>query len=97
MNITEKKTVERVEEVVVGKKCDFCGRMVDKHNFFHVTTSHHDWGNDSIDSYEYMDACCPACALEFAEEYIKDAYNSPINTKCIEIKHCRGLGLFGDQ
>jgi len=90
VDITEKKTVEMVEEVV-GKKCDYCGRTVDGHNYFSVTTSHHDWGNDNIDSYEYMDACCPACALEFTEEYVKGAYNKPHNTKKITIEHCRSL------
>lgn len=91
MDITEKKTVERIEEVVVGKKCDFCGRTVDNHNYFCVVTSHNDWGNDSIDSFEYQDACCSDCVLKFAEEYIKSAYDDPCNTKRIEIEHMRRL------
>lgn len=91
MNIVEKKTVAVVKEVTVGVKCDFCGKQVDHRNYFHITTSHHDWGNDSIDSYEYMDACCPECVMGFAEKYIQSAYEDKHNTRRIEVEHRRTI------
>ena len=91
MEITEKRTVEEVREVLVGRKCDFCGRIVDKYNWFRVTTSHGEWGTDSGDSYEYRDACGPECVLGFAEAYVRKAHSQNPNTLCIEIEHKRSL------
>lgn len=48
-------------------------------------------GNDSIDSHEYFDACCPECAMKFAKDYIQDSFNRMFNSRTIEIKHVRSL------
>lgn len=96
--ITETKKVvhEEIKEVLVGRTCDFCKKPIEKDkyygfNYFVVHTWHNDWGNDSIDSHEYMDACCAECALKFATKYIQDAFARPINSHEIEIKHVRSL------
>lgn len=98
MKITENKEVVRkqLEQVIVGRKCDICGKHIEKmpmygYNYFLIHTWHMDWGNDSIDSHEYIDACSPKCALEYAENYISDAYSRPCNTHSIEINHVRTL------
>ena len=101
MRVTETKEITKIikEEVTVKRICDNCGKEItishvtgygDRYNYFHITTHHHDWGNDSIDSYESYDACCPTCALEMAKKYLTNAYPD-CNTKTIEIKHVRGL------
>lgn len=88
--------IENVEETVRREKvtsrvCDVCYKTVDPENYFRITTSHCDWGNDSVDSYEFYDACCPECLLEFTESYVKQAYEDKYNTRCIEIEHKRHL------
>jgi len=101
MRVVETKEITKVvqEEVTVKRICDNCGKEItisrktglgNQYNYFLITTHHHDWGNDSIESYEYYDACCPTCALEMAEKYLVNAY-SDRNTKEIEIEHVRGL------
>lgn len=99
MKITERKevTVTQIENVLIGRKCDFCGKdiLVDPriqcHNYFRITTHHSDWGNDSIESYQDYDACSADCAIQCAERYLKAAEQSGINTKTIEIVHVRNL------
>lgn len=63
MYIKEKQQV--FKEVVVACKCDECGARVDGdsapdgwHSF---NSRHHEWGNDSIDSYEYWLVCSAEC------------------------------------
>lgn len=101
MRVVETKEITKVvkEAVTVKRICDNCGKEItvirsigtsDEYNYFCVTTHHHDWGNDSIDTYESYDACCPACALEMAEKYLINAYSGH-NTKEIEIEHVRSL------
>lgn len=101
MRVVETKEITKVvkEEVTVERICDNCGKKIaishitgldNQYNYFRITTHHHDWGNDSIDSYESYDACCPTCALEMTEKYLSNAYKG-CNTKEIEIEHVRGL------
>ncbi len=97
MRITEEKEVTRtnIEKIPVGIICDYCKEEIKPvrsfansrvYNFFHICTSHQDWGNDSIDSVETFDACCPGCALKMAEAYIVKSYKSQ-NTRQITITH----------
>lgn len=101
MRVVETKEVTKVvkEAVTVKRICDNCGKEItigrrtvygDECNYFRITTHHHDGGNDSIESYESYDACCPACASEMAEKYLIKAF-SGYNTKTIEIEHIRSL------
>jgi len=107
MRVVETKEITKVvkEEVTVKRICDNCGKEItisnitgvcDDYNYFCIATHHHDWGNDSIDSYETYDACCPKCALEMAEKYLNNAYAGR-NTKEINISHVRYLSEGTDR
>ena len=107
MRIIERKeqTIKQVNDVLIARKCDICGKMIEKvedrccggtgdlYNYFLITTHHNDWGNDSIESYEHYDACCSDCVIKFTEKYVREAQARPgiINSKEIEIKHVNSL------
>ena len=101
MRITETKEVTHVEveDVLIGRKCDICGKDIlplkgiysEQYNYFKITTHHSDWDMDSVYSWEYFDACCPECVMKFTEKYIKDAFDKHTNSKEIEIEHVRCL------
>ena len=57
-----------IERVPVSGQCDVCGKTLESiekkklppnlqnenlYDYYRITTHHHDWGNDSADSYEY--------------------------------------------
>ncbi len=71
--ITKKQKVE--QEVVVGTKCDICGKKSDEaepdgwHETYH---GHEDWGGDSIDSMEYFDVCSPKCYIKLLNKSVKE-------------------------
>ncbi len=69
------EVVETVtEEIrrVTGIKCDICGEIVPIYGkYFRVTTGHHEWGNDSVDSIKAKDIC-PGCIGKFVTEYLTD-------------------------
>lgn len=97
MRRTEKKEVVRkeLEEVTTGRFCDFCNKEIlpvdgKRYDYFYITTSHCDWGNDSVDSYEHFDACSVECALGLAEKYLKST-NGFRNTGEIDIEHANWL------
>lgn len=72
---TKNKTITepRLVSYVVGRSCDKCKREIkDKEIYYEIYTHHHDWGNDSIDSYENFDLCND-CYLSFIGEYFKEA------------------------
>ena len=102
MQITEKKEVTRttVEKVIIGRKCDVCKRDINKvadargwrkYNYFLIHTWHNDWGNDSVDSNEYYDACCSECVIKFASKYLHDAQDVGENTMAMEVTHVMRL------
>lgn len=76
----------RVEEieVVIGKQCfcDVCGKLIKKTSekkveycigdYWTLTTGHHDWGLDSVDSIEEFDLCSRDCIQKKLDEYLKD-------------------------
>lgn len=89
----KKTIVER--ECVVSKKCDVCGKDIpptksyfigEATPYYRITTHHNDWGNDSIESYEYKDACSPECALKICEEYIPYEFKKN-HSRTIEVSH----------
>lgn len=99
MQIVERKEVTHVtvDEVIIGRKCDICGKDIEKtndersYNYFVIHTWHSDWGYDSIDSHKYYDACCPECVMEFTKEYIEKSFAQRTNSREIEISHVRTL------
>lgn len=99
MRLVERKEVTKVvmDDVIVGRRCDICNKDIKKihdnrnYNYFVIHTYHSDWGNDSIDSHEYYDACCPECVMTFARRYVEESFKRIFNSRVIEIKHVRSL------
>ena len=53
----EIKTHTVTEKVLVKETryCDICKKEIENNkSYWRLTTHHNDWGNDSIDSYEYF-------------------------------------------
>ena len=97
MRKTEEKEVVKktIETVTTGRICDFCGKAIlpiegKRYDYYYITTSHCDWGNDSVDSFEYFDTCSVECALGLTEKYLKST-NGFFNTGEIEIEHVNCL------
>lgn len=97
MRKTEEKEVvtKSIKKVTVGRICDFCNKEILKVDgkrweYFHITTSHCDWGNDSFESYEHFDACSVECALGLADKYLNSVIGF-INTGRIEIEHVNDI------
>ena len=88
MKIEETKEVTQtvLKAVITGRKCDICGSEIkpikfpaNQYNYFVIHTCHSDWGNDSVDSHEYYDACSPECAIEFTDKYLRNAFDKVFN------------------
>lgn len=101
MRITEEKKIikETVEKVTTGRICDCCkNKIMPKvqnwnskiYDFFLITTHHSDWGNDSVDTWKYYDACSVECALKMAEKYLQSTTGFR-NTGEIQIEHINCL------
>lgn len=78
----ETRTEMTPTQVVYRTTCDGCGKTRDNADlpgWHHFSSHHHEWGNDSIDSYEYHDACSFACYLVIVAERIASviASNAP--------------------
>ena len=58
--------VENVKNI----KCDVCDKEIDG-KFWVLTTSHGDWGNDSVDSIEHFDICSTKCIHKALTAYIE--------------------------
>ncbi len=99
-----KVTRTSYENVPISGKCDICGNEllpVDKEKFprnlynnsdiydyYRIATHHHDWGNDSVESYVYTDCCCIECALKYIQKYWEiNTKLSPWPTNELEMKH----------
>lgn len=77
----EEKRVEvrtLIERPVEYVRCDRCAKKIipyqnrdARSRYVHIHTFHNDWGNDSVDSHEYLDFCLE-CAKTFVSEYIDD-------------------------
>lgn len=93
MNIYKK--VRRYKDDLVEYKvfCDVCKKEIKQResnsvkgdyvteSFYKVTTSHSDWGNDSVDSVESKDICSDECLKVLFEEYL----DSGSDTKEIKV------------
>lgn len=76
MEVKEIKQVIKIESVTVARICDVCGKIHEGkytpdewHTFNH---HHNEWGNDSIDSYEYHEVCSPNCYWTKFKECVED-------------------------
>ena len=92
--ITRKVMKEVVEDISSVGVCDICGKEFNYKpwygkdkiaSYYHISTGHHDWGNDSVDSVESRDACCDECLLRFTQEWLKYKYVIRSNTAYIDI------------
>lgn len=62
-------------QVTVAIECDHCNRRVeeaDPTGWHHFSSSHTDWGNDSIESVESHDVCSWACYLAIVRDLVND-------------------------
>lgn len=71
-------TAYKVTRTVTGVECDVCEKVIpaswhdENSKYFEVTTGHHDWGSESIESRETIDVC-PECLLKYISDYFKNA------------------------
>lgn len=94
-NITVKKEVTEVKDVITGERiiCDQCNKEIyNSENgqdsyFFEVTKGHNDWGNDSVDSIENLEICSDECLYKALDEFLKENRNS--HTAYFEITKTR--------
>lgn len=68
--------------------CDNCGKHLDikkqkRGTYYSILSGHNEWGNDSRDSIEDLDACCDACLIALVKRWLKKWENYP--TAYIEI------------
>lgn len=78
-------TAYKITKTVVGIECDICGKIIPvpdeycydhaRSRYYEVTTGHHDWGNDSIDSIETVDVC-PDCVNKYISDYLANVIHS---------------------
>ena len=83
--------IHTVTEKVLVKEtryCDICKKEIESNkSYWKLTTHHNDWGNDSIDSYEYFDVCSKECMRNKFEEYLEDSGDERYsNTMCFDVE-----------
>lgn len=85
---TEKFEVEQIHVVKATRTCDICHKKIKK-DYWKICRHHGDWGNDSVDSYEYWDVCSEECAKELVDTFFKMSGGklSQPNTYELEIEH----------
>ena len=84
----EVKTHTVTERVCISKitYCDICKKDIDTDKgYWELTTGHHDWGNDSVDSIEYFDICSEDCLRKKFDEYITKSGRNDWNTMYFEV------------
>ena len=76
MRITQYKEVTEKREVIIGIKCDGCGKIHNGESMpegWHEFSAHHNhWGNDSVDSWNWYTACSPECYSRLLDETISE-------------------------
>lgn len=73
--------------VVVETTCDGCGKRAqgDPEDWLHFSSSHGDWGNDSIESVEHHDACSAACFLTIVARIVDDYHVGDYGPPTLEV------------
>lgn len=55
--------------------CDNCGKHLDikkaKGTYYSIMSGHREWGNDSCDSIENLDACSDECLIALVNKWIE--------------------------
>lgn len=79
MEITENRKIEIIKDVIIKYKCDSCKKEIDTNylpdTWFKFCSFHHEWGNDSCDSFETYHVCSPKCYFELIEKQIIENKN----------------------
>jgi hypothetical protein len=73
--MTQAKSTQMVpRQIVTATTCDGCGKTdgPSPDGWNHFSSHHSDWGNDSVDSYDYWDACSFACYLQIVSKAFAD-------------------------
>lgn len=60
------------EPSLIWNRVDPRGRPWHTVKYLSVTTGHHDWGNDSIDSVETHDVCSTECLAKFMQRFYSE-------------------------
>lgn len=84
----EVKTHTVTERVCVKqtRHCDVCNGVIDDNDaYWELTTGHHDWGNDSVDSIENFDVCSEVCLRQKFDEYVRESGEDDYNTMYFEV------------
>lgn len=75
------ETYEVTDSHMVGSNlfCDGCKNQIGEKRksngflsptaYIHVFCGHHDWGNDSVDSFKYKDFCSHVCMMKHQEKF----------------------------
>jgi len=63
MSTIKKQILQAPREVIVGYKCDHCGKET-KEEMNRLTYHHQEWLNDSVESFEYEHVCSLKCFIE---------------------------------
>lgn len=85
----EVKTHTVTERVCVKQTihCDVCDGVIDDNAaYWELTTGHHDWGNDSIESIKDFDICSEECLRKKFDEYVKKSGKDDYNTMYFEVR-----------
>ena len=85
----EIKTHTVTEKVCVKETmyCDICNGVIDNNaEYWELTTGHHDWGNDSVDSIKYFDVCSEVCLRKKFDEYVRESGTKYCNTMYFEVE-----------
>ena len=71
-----KKEMREVTVCVEGElTCDNCKKIIDitkqDGTYYNICSGHNDWGNDSPDSVEDLDACCDECLNALVNKWLE--------------------------
>lgn len=77
----EYKEVTEKRRVTVSIRCDNCGAIHEGSRIppsWHKFSSHHnEWGNNSVDSFEYHHVCKPQCYVELIKKLTAEYSDYP--------------------
>lgn len=75
------------KEVEISCHCDVCKKEIKLgETYLDITTGHHDWGNDSVESIKHHDCCSFDCAKHYIDEYEKLINSGKSTTAYVEIQ-----------
>lgn len=81
MRKKEVKEIIKTKNITKEISCDQCLKVIcdsdtnkdSTLSFFTGHTFHNEWGNDSIDSHNYIDVCGLDCLLKYTKGYFKES------------------------